>query len=140
MRMLRFRSSLVALATSVALAGCGGTTATVAPATALKTTDTQAVAAQASASVQPTAVATNAVSIQGFDFHPAVITVPMGTTVTWTNKDVEQHTVTARDKSFNSDAINNDQTFAYAFAKTGSFDYFCQIHPHMVGTVVVTDK
>ncbi|MFI5268550.1 MAG: cupredoxin domain-containing protein, partial [Chloroflexota bacterium] len=78
--------------------------------------------------------------IENFDFQPAVITVSTGTTVTWTNKDIEQHTVTARDKAFNSDVINSDKTFTYTFTKAGSFEYFCQIHPHMVGTVVVTDK
>ncbi|HEY8693745.1 MAG TPA: cupredoxin family copper-binding protein, partial [Chloroflexota bacterium] len=96
--------------------------------------------AAASASVQAVPVTTNTVSIRGFDFKPAAITIPAGTTVTWTNKDIEQHTVTARDKAFNSDVVNNDKTFAYTFSKAGSFEYFCLIHPHMVGTVVVTDK
>lgn len=134
--MHRFKPPYAAMAGVLLLAGCG--TPQTAVATAPKTT-TQAVAA-ASASVQPTAVATNTVSIQDFDFKPAVITIPTGTTVTWANKDVEQHTVTARDKAFNSDVINNDKTFSYTFTKAGSFEYFCQIHPHMVGTVVVTDK
>jgi plastocyanin len=134
--MHRLKAPYTALAAALLLAGCGAPKAAVA--TARKAT-TQA-ASSASASVQASPMATNAVSIQDFDFKPAVITVPVGTTVTWSNKDVEQHTVTARDKSFNSDVINNDKTFTYTFSKAGSFEYFCQIHPHMVGTVVVTDK
>ena len=89
---------------------------------------------------QPNPVATNAVAIENFDFNPAVITVPAGTKVTWTNKDVEQHTVTERNRAFNSDAIAGDKTFSVTFDKAGSFEYFCLIHPHMVGRVVVTDK
>ncbi len=127
--MVRSQFLRVALGAGVLLAGCGQAKATVAPAPAV-----------ASASAQPTAVATSAVSIESFEFKPAVITVPVGTTVTWTNKDVEQHTVTARDKTFNSDAIAGDKTFTFTFSKAGSFDYFCLIHPHMTGTVVVTDK
>ena len=85
-------------------------------------------------------VATDAVGIHNFLFGPAAITVPVGSTVTWTNGDVEQHTVTARDRAFDSDAIAGDKTFAMTFNKAGSFDYFCQIHPQMVGLVVVTDR
>jgi plastocyanin len=83
-------------------------------------------------------VGTNTVSIQNFSFNPPLITVPAGTTVTWTNNDVEQHTVTARDRAYTSDPINNEKTFSHTFQTAGSFEYFCMIHPHMVGTVVVT--
>lgn len=137
-RRFGMTTALAVAAASLALAGCGAP-ATVAPAQA-QTANTQAIPAQAPATARPTAVATNAIDIKGFDFHPAVITVPVGTTVTWTNDDVEQHTVTARDKSFNSDAINNGQTFSFTFSQAGSYDYFCQIHPHMTGTVVVAGK
>ncbi len=122
----------VAIAAALMLAGCGT------PKAAVATAPRASVATVASA--QATPVATNSVSIQNFEFQPAAITVPVGTTVTWTNKDVEQHTVTARDKAFNSDVVNNDKTFSFTFDKPGSVDYFCQIHPHMTGTVVVTDK
>ena len=126
----------VMAAAALLLAGCG------APQTVVATAPKASIQGVAStvASVQAPPVATNSVSIQNFDFSPTAITVPVGTTVTWTNNDIEQHTVTARDKAFNSDAIANEKTFTFTFDKAGSFEYFCQIHPHMVGTVVVTDK
>jgi plastocyanin len=133
MSMVRVQPFRLAIAAGLLLAGCGTSRAAVAPAPV-----TASVAAATTA--QPTPVAANAVSIENFEFTPPVITVPVGTTVTWTNKDVEQHTVTARDKSFNSDAVAGDKSFSYTFSKAGSFDYFCQIHTHMTGTVVVTDK
>jgi plastocyanin len=85
-------------------------------------------------------VATTNVTIQNFLFGPAAITVPVGTTVTWTNADVEQHTATAKDRSFNSDVIANEKTFSFTFSKAGTYDYVCLIHPNMVGQVVVTTK
>jgi plastocyanin len=88
--------------------------------------------------VAATAVASNAVTIANFAFSPAAVVVPVGTTVTWTNKDVEQHTVTARDKSFDSDVVAGDKSFSFTFAKAGTYDYFCQIHPNMAGRVVVS--
>ena len=60
--------------------------------------------------------------------------------VTWTNADVEQHTVTARDRAYNSDIVANGKTFSFSFANPGTYQYFCQIHPSMVGAVVVTPK
>ena len=127
--MHRLASRGAALAAALLLAGCG----------APKTQVAAAPKASAAVSVQAAPVATSSVAIQDFDFKPAAITVLAGTTVTWTNKDVEQHTVTARDKSFNSDAIAGDKTFSVTSDKAGSYEYFCQIHPHMVGTVVVTN-
>ena len=89
------------------------------------------------ATVAATPVATTSVSIANFAFGPIAVVVPVGSTVTWTNKDVEQHTVTARDKSFNSDVVAGDKSFQFTFAKPGVYDYFCQIHPNMTGRVVV---
>lgn len=90
--------------------------------------------------VLPAPVAANAVKIQGFTFGPAAIAVPVGATVIWSNLDVEQHTVTAKDNSFNSDALASGKAFSFTFAKAGSYRYFCQIHPNMVGEVVVSDQ
>ena len=84
------------------------------------------------------AVATTNVVIENFAFSPTTISVPVGSTVTWTNNDVEQHTVTARDRGFDSDAIASGQSFQFTFTRAGAYEYFCQIHPHMVGRVTVT--
>ena len=134
--MHRRRSFLLALPMVVVFASCSGASASYSG----SSPSTRVAPVQAPARPAATAVATDAVSIRNFAFSPSVVTVPVGTTVTWTNADVEQHTVTARDRSFNSDAVASDKSFAFTFDKAGSFDYFCQIHPQMVGLVVVTDR
>jgi plastocyanin len=79
-----------------------------------------------------------AVAISNFKFDPATLTVPVGTTVTWTNQDEEPHTVAAKDGSFHSPGLDTHATYSFTFANPGSFDYVCSIHPFMTGTLVVT--
>jgi plastocyanin len=91
------------------------------------------------ASAGPAApVAGNAVNIDNFAFAPATLTVHAGSTVTWTNRDEEPHTVVANDGSFHSPGMGSQATFSYTFTKSGTFDYVCSIHPYMHATVVVT--
>jgi plastocyanin len=91
------------------------------------------------AATQPAAVTPGAVTIDNFAFAPAILTVPPGTKVTWDNKDEEPHTVTSADGGllFKSPALDTDDKFSFTFAKPGTYKYFCSIHPHMVGTIVV---
>jgi plastocyanin len=79
------------------------------------------------------------VKIDNFSFTPAVLTVPVGTTVTWTNRDDIPHTVVSTDDSkiFKSKAMDTDEKFSYTFAKPGRYSYFCSVHPKMTGTIVV---
>lgn len=77
------------------------------------------------------------VAIEGFAFKPAEINVPVGSTITWYNKDSAAHTVTARDKSFDSGKLSRNDTFSYTFKQSGTFEYYCTIHPFMEGKVVV---
>jgi plastocyanin len=84
------------------------------------------------------AVTGNAVNIDNFAFAPATLTVPAGSTVTWTNRDEEPHTVVANDGSFHSPGMGSQATFSFTFAKAGRYDYVCSIHPFMHATVVVT--
>lgn len=79
------------------------------------------------------------VSIDGFAFAPVTLTVSAGTTVTWTNRDEEPHTVAASDGSFHSPGMGTGATFTHTFATAGTFEYVCSIHPMMHGTVVVTE-
>jgi amicyanin len=79
----------------------------------------------------------NAVNINNFKFEPATLTVPVGTTVTWTNQDEEPHTVVAKDGSFHSPGLDTHGSYSHTFAAAGTFDYICSIHPFMTGTVVV---
>jgi plastocyanin len=80
-----------------------------------------------------------AVTIADFAFGPPTLTVPRGTTVRWTNKDDEPHTVVSADdpKLFKSSALDTDDSFAFTFDRAGTFKYFCTVHPRMQGTVVV---
>ena len=80
------------------------------------------------------------VNIVDYAFEPATITVPVGTTVTWTNIGDRRHTVTAADGvSFDSGNLRPGETFQHRFAALGTFDYYCAIHPAMTGTVTVVD-
>ena len=89
------------------------------------------------ASAQPVPVPSAGVKIDNFSFGPAQITVPAGTTVTWTNRDDIPHTVVSDDKLFKSNALDTDDKFSYTFAKPGTYPYFCSLHPKMTGKVVV---
>jgi plastocyanin len=80
----------------------------------------------------------NAIAINDFAFAPATLTIPAGTTVTWTNSDEEPHTVAAEDGSFHSPGMGSGATYSFTFSDAGSYDYVCSIHPFMHGTVVVT--
>ncbi len=80
----------------------------------------------------------NTVAIRGFAFSPQKISVKVGTTVTWTNRDQDAHTVTAKSGPFRSKPLNTGDTFTYTFTNAGSYDYYCTIHPFMTATVVVT--
>lgn len=79
-----------------------------------------------------------AVAIQNFAFTPATLSVKVGTTVTWTNRDEEPHTVSAQNGSFHSPGMGTGATYSFTFTRAGSVDYVCTIHPFMHGTVVVT--
>ena len=78
-----------------------------------------------------------AVAIDNFSFSPASITVPAGTTLTWTNRDDIPHTVVSDDKKFKSKALDTDDKFSFTFTEPGTYSYFCSIHPKMVGKVIV---
>jgi plastocyanin len=86
----------------------------------------------------PVPVGGNQVGIDNFAFVPATLTVPVGSTVTWTNHDEEPHTVAANDGSFHSPGMGTRATYSHTFSTAGTFDYVCSIHPSMHGTVVVT--
>jgi plastocyanin len=64
--------------------------------------------------------------------------VPVGTTVVVTNTDSTQHTWTALDGTFDSGALGEGDTFEFTFTEAGTFDYRCNFHPSMTGTIVVT--
>jgi plastocyanin len=85
---------------------------------------------------QPSA-ANVAVKIDNFVFGPQAITVPVGTTVTWTNSDDIPHTAVSTDGVFKSKVMDTNEKFSYTFTKAGTYPYYCSVHPKMTGQVVV---
>jgi plastocyanin len=79
------------------------------------------------------------VKIDNFSFGPATLTVAVGATVTWINRDDIPHTVVSTDdsKAFKSKVLDTDENFSFTFSKAGTFPYFCSIHPKMTGKVIV---
>ena len=80
---------------------------------------------------------TTEVKIDNFSFGPETLTIPVGTTVTWTNRDDIPHTVVSTDGVFKSKVLDTDEKFSFTFSKAGTYAYFCSIHPKMTGKVVV---
>ena len=78
-----------------------------------------------------------AVTIGNFTFNKPVVTVKPGTMVTWTNADDIPHTVTSKDGVFKSKVLDTGDHFSFTFARAGQFGYFCSLHPHMTGIVIV---
>ena len=78
-----------------------------------------------------------AVRIDNFNFTPLTLVIAPGTTVTWTNADDTPHTVREKDGKFKSAALDTDDTFSQTFTAPGEYEYFCSIHPRMVGKIVV---
>jgi plastocyanin len=78
------------------------------------------------------------VKIDNFTFDPQVLTVKVGTTVTWKNVDDIPHTVASKTpKLFKSKALDTDDSYSFTFKEAGTFDYFCSLHPHMTATIKV---
>src|SRR5713101_2497030 len=97
-----------------------------------------AAAVLASAAIFPTAFVQAAeVNIDQFTFYPQRITVKAGTTVTWINEDDVPHTIVSSSKVFKSKALDTADKFSFTFTTPGTYDYFCSVHPHMTGAVVV---
>ena len=73
-------------------------------------------------------------------FSPNPVEVEVGETVTWINDDSGRHTVTSKDGVFDSGMMGKAQSFSFTFDKAGEYPYFCEPHPNMMGTVVVTES
>jgi plastocyanin len=81
---------------------------------------------------------TRKVVIKNFSFKPAQITIKRGTKVRWINRDSTTHTATANKKrSFDSGRLSPGQSYTHTFKRAGKQRYHCEIHPDMMGSVVV---
>ncbi|MDE2136081.1 MAG: cupredoxin family copper-binding protein [Gammaproteobacteria bacterium] len=83
------------------------------------------------------AAAPGVVIARDFMFAPLTVTIAAGTTVTWTNRDDEPHTVVSDTGLFRSGALDTNESFSFRFDAPGTYHYACSIHPRMVGTIVV---
>jgi plastocyanin len=125
-----FLSTLALLViTSLLLMNCSaGPAASSPPATATP---------QSPGAAQPISPAT-AVTIKGFAFDPASVTVKVGTSVTWTNEDSAPHTISSDKGDWDSGRLAQGGTYTHKFDQAGTYAYHCAVHPSMTGTVVVT--
>jgi plastocyanin len=97
---------------------------------------TSVVAAPAFADVAKPAAT---VVIDNFSFSPAQLSVAAGSTVTWENHDDIPHTIVndATPRDFKSPPVDSGEKFSQTFVKPGTYRYFCSLHPHMTGTIIV---
>jgi plastocyanin len=87
----------------------------------------------------PAGAEDTAVKIENFTFAPQRVTVKAGTTVTWTNEDDIPHALASTTKAFRSKVLDTDDKFSFKFTTAGTYEYFCSLHPHMTGTIVVEE-
>ena len=85
----------------------------------------------------PVQAADSGVTIAGFAFDPAAVTIQVGNVVTWTNQDSVPHTATASDGSFDTGQLANGAFETVTFDTAGTFAYVCSIHAQMTGSVIV---
>ena len=84
-------------------------------------------------------VHTHQVVINDFTFEPSTLTVPAGTVVAWVNKDDDPHTVIGTDPGspIKSRPLDTGDRYSITLTKPGTYRYFCSLHPHMTGMVIV---
>lgn len=138
---------LLALSLLLVVSACGGSdtstaasTPTAAPTTAAPTDTPTPTPTTAAPTDTPTAAPTSgglSVTLDHEAFAPTSLTVKVGDKVTWTNKDVEAHTVTADQGAFDSGVVAVGQSFSFTFTKAGTYSYHCDIHPTMRATIIV---
>ena len=83
--------------------------------------------------------AASTVSVKSYTFAPAAITIAAGNTVTWINQDDDPHTVKSvgPDTALKSPALDTNDKYSFTFTKPGVYKYFCTLHPHMQGEIIV---
>ena len=84
------------------------------------------------------AASKNEILIESNSFKPDNVTIKVGDSVKWINKDSYNHTVTAKNGEFDSGNIAGGAEFSFTFAKEGTYEYICSIHTSMKGTIIVT--
>jgi plastocyanin len=79
------------------------------------------------------------ITIHDYSFDPPVLRIASGTTVVWTNKDDDVHTIKSKDgpESFQSPALDSGARYGFTFRRAGTYHYVCSVHPYMHGEIVV---
>jgi plastocyanin len=77
------------------------------------------------------------VSVDNFSFAPAMASVAIGSTITWTNHDDIPHTIVSTEQKFKSPVLDTGEQFSHRFDARGTYTYFCSLHPKMTGQIVV---
>ena len=80
--------------------------------------------------------APHAVTVDNFTFNPQRLTIKASSTVSWTNEDIP-HAIASVSALFRSKALDTDDHYSFTFSTPGTYQYFCSLHPHMTGTIVV---
>ena len=120
----------------IAVSGCPSTTLAQTESTAASNMNTTvATFSQDTSSAVTTAQSANVVLIENHSFNPASLTIKVGDSVTWTNKDSASHNVIFAD--FESDLLKKEDSFTHTFDTAGTFTYICGPHPYMEGTIEV---
>lgn len=119
-----FTVSLLVL--SMAFTGCSS------PGQAAATT-----AAAATNTVGTNPASKNEILIESNSYKPDSVTIKVGESIKWINKDSYNHTVTAKNGEFDSGNIASGAEFSFTFAKEGTYEYICGIHTFMKGTIIV---
>lgn len=129
MKLGQLLLAILILASPATLDGCSGLAETNA---GMKTA-----APPTTAPTTRPAAAEVRVLIDNFSFSPPAVTVPVGAAVIWTNRDDVPHTVTSTSHAFGSPALDTDDTFSIRFDRPGTYPYYCAVHPHMTGQIIV---
>ncbi len=79
----------------------------------------------------------NEVVMSSLAFYPTTLTLKVGTTIKWANKDEASHTVTAKDGSFDSGVLKPGASFSFTFNNAGTFEYRCNLHPEQMNAKIV---
>jgi plastocyanin len=132
--------AVLLMGSALGLAACGGGEDDPAPAAAASTPAAAETPAEPKAKkAKPKPPAAASVAIQGFAFAPQAIEAKVGQKITWTNDDAAPHTVTAKTGGdVDSGSLAQGASFSFTPTKAGTIEYFCAIHPSMVGTIDVS--
>src|SRR5439155_6610753 len=97
---------------------------------------TVAISQKKSLAAAPLKPETTEVKIDNFSFGPGTLTVPVGTNVTWINRDDIPHTVVSTEGVFKSKVLDTDEKFSFTFSNAGTYPYVCLIYSKMTGKVI----